>query len=1322
MSEALSFPGTHRFEVQGYLGQGAMGAVYRVRDCELGREVALKTMHRLGPGEAQQLRREFRARAGITHQNLLQLYELFVGDAQCFFTMELVEGDDFLRWTRERLGIAAASSTPRAPPAPAGAALLGSTLGVTGSVKLTSDAAEGGALGGHEPTAAPLVEVGSHEPPTEEAWARLRRGLAQLIQGLRALHEAGRVHRDVKPRNVLVAPGDRVVLLDFGLLAEVDGPGNVGRWARMRAGTPAYMAPEQVLGQPLTAAADLYAVGVMLFEALAGALPYEGDASRILGLKIRCEPPSLRALAPDAPADLVDLAMDLLALDPDRRPDAEGCLARLGQARERAGRPQPPASAGAVRPPFVGRACEIDALSAAFTEVVDRRAQVTLHIHGPSGIGKSTLVRRFLAAERRAGEILVLAGRCHPQESVPYKALDAAIDELAQHLEALPEASVAALLPARAYALVHLFPVLAKLPAMRDAPAPAVLPDAVDLRQQGFGALRELFAALAAARPMIVWLDDVQWGDLDSAPLLDELTRAGKAGAPGDHGAPPFLLLLTYRSDDRERSPLLRHLLRERDTGGGATHAAREIALGALAKDDVAELARAFIDAGDERARAAQIEAVIAQSEGNPFMACEMARYVAAHAAGGLERPGQARMDVAHLVMERVRALDPARRRLLEVAAVAGKPLDRSVALAAAGWGESERPMVAWLRDANLLREVAGEEKSLIAPYHDRIREVLLEAMAPDDRGQRHRGIAEALTAQGSGDFEALLHHWEGAGERRRAGEYAVRAADRAAAARAFDHAARLYEKSLELGAGGEALRASLLEKLGDALANRGRAPEAARRYLEAARASGGDTGALHTRAAEQYIKGGFIDEGWREMRGVLEGLRVPIPTSSLGAVGAASWRRMLFLLRRVDARRRTFPDALPARERPLLTALWTASTSIVMVNPHLADAFRMIHLRRALAIGDTSTVCRALAYEAAMETHIGGALLDRSVEHLLAQVADLAARTGDPYDAAWHELAVANVAFTHAQWRRTAEACRRADAIFREQCPGSAWERVTVAIFHHCALAMLGELRELLARLEELAEDARLRGDIHARCEAFVGEPMLAWLAADRGDEARAQARAALGRQAPRSRSWPESGYRRQQYADMLASTYAAHYRGDPWPAWTEVLENWPGLRSSLLLPLRCTGLELRWARARAALAAAATPGPAGTRWTRSALLDDARRQIGGIKRDPLELGGPVASILRAGIARIEGREREAARLLEEAVAGFDRLDMALHREAARMALAELIGGDRGEALRRGAEAWMAEQGVARPRALAAAVAPGLLRRERRGSGEAAR
>ncbi|WP_437968031.1 protein kinase [Sorangium sp. So ce260] len=1312
-SKSASFLGTGRFELRAHLGHGGMGTVYRVHDRELGQDVALKMMHQPGPEQVLRLKSEFRALAGVTHPNLLQLHELFVDEDRCFFTMELVEGKDLLRWIRDDLGIPGAAgqvptaerdtatiSLSPASPAPIGDAPTSLARWTPPLAPLPASAPPApGAQDGQRGTALA-------GPVPEQAWARLRQGLSGLVRGLEALHASGRVHRDVKPANILVSAGDRITLLDFGLVTALRGPSE--RPPGEIAGTPAYMAPEQVLRGSITRAADLYAVGVILYEALTGALPFSGAVELILYQKVHYAPKPARALAPDAPADLVDLAMALLAVDPERRPGAEACLAALARGQDgAAGVAAVDVARAAPGPPFVGRAAEMAALTRALEEVSEERRQITVHVHGPSGIGKSTMVRELLDGQRRAGDLLVLQGRCHPAESLPYKALDAAIDGLAAHLEALPAGALSALVPAGARALAQLFPVLAQFPAFLAGPAPAAQPDPIALQQQGAAALRDLFHRLAATRLLVLWLDDVQWGDIDSAPLLDQLTR---------EPAPPLLLLLTYRSDERQRSPLLRHLLEAPEGGGGAP---RTIELGALAVDDVAELARAMLGGAGAR-RAGQIEAVIAQSEGNPFIAAEMARYLGARAAEGGAGAELAPLDVAALVMARVRALDPGSQRLLEIAAVAGKPLERGVALAAAGLDERRRPLVARLRDANLLREIAGDGASALATYHDRIREALLAAMPAGQRAASHRAIAEALEAQGARDHEALAYHFEGAGEPRRAGEHALRAADRAAAALAFEHAAVLYEKGLALS-GDAAGRAGILEKLGDALVNLGRAPEAAERYLEAAARIGGPPGeergvALRRRAAEQYLKAGFIDAGWREMRRTLEALRVPIPGSFAGALAAASWRRLAFLLGRFDARRRAFPAALPAAERPRLDALWTASTSMSMLSPHLADAFRMLHLRRALKVGDASTVCRALAYEASMEAHLGGALLDRSVEALVEQVTGLVGRTRDPYDDAWRELTLANVAFTRGQWRSTAEACRRADTLFRERCPGTAWERVTVAIFHHFALAWLGELGELLPRLSELAGDARRRGDMHALCEAYVGEPMLAWLAADRGDEAQASAAAALGRQASLSRRWPEHGYRRQEYAAMIASTYAALYRGDPWAAWAEVLEHWPRLEASFLLPLRCTGLELRWTRARAALAAASTR-PRGlragswapTRWTERALLDDARAQIRRIERDPLAAGAPIGQLLRAGIARVEGRAGESARALAAAVAGFDRLEMALHREAARLALGQLTGGSAGGAQIRRAEAWMAGQGVVRPRALSAAVAPGL-------------
>src|SRR5262249_28580903 len=142
-------------------------------------------------------------------------------------------------------------------------------------------------------------------------------------------------------------------------------------------------------------------------------------------------------------------------------------------------------------------------------------------------------------------------------------------------------------------------------------------------------------------------------------------------------------------------------------------------------------------------------------------------------------------------------------------------------------------------------------------------------------------------------------------------------------------------------------------------------------------------------------------------------------------------------------------------------------------------------------------------------------------------------------------------------------------------------------------------------------------------------------------------------------------------------------------------------------LMPLRCTGLELRWARARAALAAAEHGGSG--RWTRRALLDDVQTQVRAIEKDPLAIGRPVVQLLRAGVAHVEGRVADASASLRAAIAGFDRTEMALHREAARLSLAHMTSASAGAAQTLHAETWMRERGVARPWAMAAAVAPGL-------------
>ncbi|MCA9680418.1 MAG: protein kinase, partial [Myxococcales bacterium] len=504
-------PFDERFEVRGTLGSGGVGTVFRVFDRRLGREVALKVLRSGGARSLYRFKREFRALTDILHPGLIALHELHTTTEDWFFTMELVEGVRFIDWVRRR---------------PVG------------------DLDEG----------------------------RLRAALVQLVDAVLALHVAGKLHRDLKPSNVLVTAEGRVVVLDFGLISDVDNLGADATHERAAVGTPAYMSPEQAADLALTPASDWYAVGVMLYEALTGRRPFEGTPEQILARKQRDTAPPPRQLEPTVAADLDALCHALLRHDPDQRPDGRSLLAALGAAPSEATLELERSAAVA---PFVGRARELKTLREAFLDA--RRRGVAVFVGGDSGMGKTQLVRRFL--DGLDDEVLILEGRCYEREQVPYKALDAVVDVVTSVLLRLDATMLNEVVPRDVAALAILFPVLRRVPAITVRCAGAHLPpDPHELRRRAFGALRYLLRRLAADRPVVVSIDDLQWGDADSAVFLGDLV----------HHPERLLLIFTHRLED-DAGVVARVL----DDGGLGAGDVRRVELGPL--DDAA--ARGLVEA-----------------------------------------------------------------------------------------------------------------------------------------------------------------------------------------------------------------------------------------------------------------------------------------------------------------------------------------------------------------------------------------------------------------------------------------------------------------------------------------------------------------------------------------------------------------------------------------------------------------------------------------------------------------------------------------------------------------------------------------------------
>jgi signal transduction histidine kinase/tetratricopeptide (TPR) repeat protein len=701
-----------------------------------------------------------------------------------------------------------------------------------------------------------------------------------LLTVLDRAHEHGILHRDIKPANIILRAGN-AVLIDYGLPPRDQSVSG----AR-------YLAPEQagLMERGIDERADLYALGVVLFECLAGKPPIEGETiSEVLRQHLSTPPPALRQLRAELPHAFDDFVQRLLRKDPrDRYQSAAAAIADLDEiahALDR-GDSDPAITVGRydrrrtlTEPAFIGRVAELAAFEHALGEARGGRGGVLI-IEAESGGGKSRLLAEML---RRAAQrvSLTLHGQGTDQAAQrPLQLLDGVVDGLlaARRLDPERVSRIVERLEDHADALRVSLPALGPLlpPPRGGSLGPEAYGEARSLP-----ALVALFEGLGEVdRPAVVLLDDVQWADETMHKLLERYTETAKTSR--------YVLVVAACRADEATAEQLRRL-----------PAIGHLKLSPFGADEVRRLAESMAGPLPDKV----LDVMTRLSQGNPFMASAVLQGLVetgavADTPSGWSIEPDALADVrlerraGILLTQRLERLPSETLRLLTCAALIGKrfEVERARLLAGQSARQAMNAVELAAHRQVLWIDASGVHCTFV---HDRIRQALIERLPADERRALHNVIARQLEESDPTSIYDLAYHFDAAGLPGRALPWALTAAADARARHALEVAERYY-RIAERGAehGDPAVRAKVAEGLGDILMLRGRYDEAGP-HLAAARAlatSKHRRADLEGKLGELAFKRGEVNAAIRSLERALE---------LLGKVVPRRWPLLLLFLAR---------------------------------------------------------------------------------------------------------------------------------------------------------------------------------------------------------------------------------------------------------------------------------------------------------------------------------------------------------------------------------------------------------------------------------------
>ena len=846
------------------------------------------------------------------------------------------------------------------------------------------------------------------------------------------------------------------------------------------------MSPEQAALDRVGPESDWYAVGVLLYVALTGQLPFDGAAADVLMRKQRQTPPPPSALAPGVAPDLDALCCELLRIDPRQRPSGGEVLRRLSRQgdRRRSSWLPPPRE----RVSFVGRHREMRVLRDAF-EAARSGTTVAVRVLGESGVGKSALVRQFSRVLADEGALL-LTGRCHERELVSVQGVDGVVDALSQHLARLPDDAALSLLPDSAWLLPQLFPVLGRVDALsvvEGAARPALEPQ--EARALSFAALRELFVSVARVQPLVVVVDDLQWADADSLALHADLLRLPSHA--------PMFFLFTARADGA--TPRAAEL----------PFATQDLALPSLTFDESVELASAVL-AKTGTASARSPETIAREAQGHPLFVVELARHA------NTASPGDLRLDEA--LSSRVAQLDARARHVVELVSVAGAPL--AIATAARALDERDRGELFVVRHHAPRREPrahragrrlrprrgvprprARGRAGATRPGHSQGLARTPRRLPRSRRRRRRRGVGHPLARRG------------GASRKPRAGPSKPPAKPRALSPSNAPHRSAAWPWR----------SCPPITKMRSARACPWAPRSPTRAADETQRRSTWRRRDTRHRQTRWTFTGAPRSSCFAPATSTKASTRwaassTPWAAPATNAGGGPGFAAV--------EQGGTWPFADDGSELRFTPTTWReticAASTLAGRSPSACRSSTScapptsspVPLRLALDVGEPKRLARSFAMAASFAAHEGAAA-GGAFHSSCAKPSDWPTATTTSYTRAWLPLAQASLSFSTGRWRECVHASDEARQRFRS-CTNVAWELASSQAFALYSLGFLGELEELSRRVDAAHKDAVDRGDLYAAMNVRTGSSHYVRLAADDPEASRRESSEALREAGP--------------------------------------------------------------------------------------------------------------------------------------------------------------------------------------------------------------